>query len=207
MSAPWIVLVVALWAVMLLLVVVVLGLSRRVEQLQAGVVAGDAPAAMPPESAGPVVGERLSIPEQYRELLQMGHGTHPRLLLFMHSGCGPCISLAAQVSESRGADGQHLLSGAHITLVTDEDGATSFNHLGVRQAVVDDYPNLSREIGVPGTPYAVRLDATERVVAGTFLWSISLLRDVVSQAGLGDSGAEPALPVTFVETGRSSAAK
>lgn len=197
MSTSWIILVVGLWAVVLLLVVVVLGLSRRVEQLQAHGTAVDAPAGISQEVAGPAVGDHLPIPQQYRELLQMGHGGHPRLLLFMQAGCGPCVSLAAEVSESRRADEQHLLSGAQITLVTDKEGAKTFDHLGARLAVIDDFPNFSREIGVPGTPYAVTLDVTERVAAGTFLWNVALLRDVVRQASLGDSGATPALPVTF----------
>lgn len=196
MSTPWIVLVAVLWAVVLVLVVLVLGLSRRVERMQQDLTPSGGAAGFP---AGPAVGERLPTSDQYRELLRSRETKQPRLLLFMHADCLACRGLADEIDATRGTDGQHVLGGGNVTLVTDEDGATIFDRLGIRQAVVEDYQSFKRALGVPGTPYAVALDAAERVKVARFVPNVARLRDVALEAGFVEASFQPALAVTHVE--------
>jgi hypothetical protein len=163
MSAGWILVVVALWLTVVVLVVIVLGLSSRVSELQ---VAGAASRSTPPPAGrGPTSGLPLPVVAGYEHLLGGDSASANVLLLFLRSSCGPCRALADELQESLTGDS---LVDVRTTLITDRDGAAEFAQLDVSSLVVEEHEELTRALDVPGTPFVIAVDEHGVVRGATF---------------------------------------
>lgn len=165
MSAGWIALFVSLWLVVLLLVVLVLGLIRKVTALEADLNRGE---REPSHVGGPPLGVRAPPVTGHRELASLPDTERGRVVLFLNSSCGACRRLAGDL---RTADRTATTSGwderdFDLVVVTDPNGCDAYADLDADAMVVQTGGELSRAWSVPGTPFAVAVD-TGGVVRGS----------------------------------------
>lgn len=158
MSGPWIGLMVALWLVVLVSLVLILGLIRRVQELESGM----------PGSVGVLpeveVGSRLPLPSGYELLLDAAGLKRAGVLLFLRSGCGPCARVADALAGDV-SDWADDLALASLIVVGDPAGAERFPT--DRLTVVPDEDNVLYDaFGVRATPAAIAVDRYG-VVRGT----------------------------------------
>ena len=152
MSAPWVVLVVALWLVVIGETVLVLGLSRRLTALESPRtthVGGATMGAMPIGTPIPrEIADRLAIPSPDTAI-------SASVILFLSPECGPCRTLADAVkAQTIGRDaGQDF----EIVVVTNEAGVERFSHVG--RTVLDPVGATARSLSVPGTPFGFGTDS------------------------------------------------
>lgn len=167
MSAGWIALFVALWLVVLLLVVLVLGLIRRVAVLEAG-LAWDQ--REPGYVGGPPVGAPAPSVAACRELASAPDTGDGRVVLFLTSSCGVCRRLAGELrTEDRTATtSEWSARDFELVLVTDPNGRDAYADLDADAMVVQTTGELSRAWSVPGTPFAVAMDRDGVVRASGF---------------------------------------
>jgi hypothetical protein len=162
MPVAWAIVIVVLWAVVIGLVLVVLGVIRQLTPILERIASGQAQAVRPAQ--GPPIGEPL--PEF------TGRGSNgetvaaadlrdgPGLLLFLHSSCGPCRILADELST---ADLGGLA--AELTVVTDPgDMGNLMLPAGLRVVLQSD-DEISEALGVRVTPFAIALDGRGTVRA------------------------------------------
>lgn len=131
------------WICIVLLALATAGLLRRVDALERS--AAGAPGT-PGEPAGPRPGLRLPV-DRYLDL----SGDRDVLLLVVSPGCGSCQTALTDLAAARPA-------GLEVVAVTTEP---SFEPLAVPPGfvAVPDAEELVDVLGVPATPYLVRLDA------------------------------------------------
>lgn len=173
MAVAWITVVVALWLTVVLLIVVVVGLSRRVGELEARRRALSPPVPVD----GPVPGHRLPAVDGLERLLGGDRSLSNALLLFVRSSCGACRTLERELRDGLAAD---WLATVPTILVTDPDGASSFAGLEVSDVVIERGWELTRALGVPGTPFAVAVDEHAMVRAASFASTVEQLRDLAA---------------------------
>jgi hypothetical protein len=186
MTGTWTALMLALWVVVAVLLALVLGLTRRVRDLEtkragtAVVVAGADVATL-----GPVVGTTVDFPGA-RPRGTVGTEARDRLVLFLNSSCGPCHLLGDEVIAARD-DG--FVFDSDLVLVTDELGASFYLGLKASTVVVEPSNEISRALGIHATPYGLAVDATGVVkwsgVAGNFDDVLSMAAAVGLDAGWG----------------------
>lgn len=169
MTGTWTALMLALWVVVVVLLALVLGLSRRVRDLEGSRTGGTVVVASAEVSTlGPMVGTRVDFPGASPRGIA-GAEAKDRLVLFLNSSCGPCHMLGDEVIAARD-DGFVLDS--DLVLVTDELGASFYGGLRAATVVVEPSNEISRGLGIHATPYGLAVDATGVVkwsgVAGNF---------------------------------------
>jgi thiol-disulfide isomerase/thioredoxin len=177
MSGVWIGLFVALWAVVLLLVVLVLGLIRKVGMLQ---LAQDVPSEVAPSSGGPLSGKPAPGVPGFSQLTSAWDTSRSRVVLFLSSSCGPCRKLAGQLGEVAG-DRYMVLpprEDVDLVVVTDPGGVELFDSLGAAQILVQSASEVSRAWSVPGTPFAVAIDAAGVVRRSAFANTADQIREL-----------------------------
>ncbi|HEY3771992.1 MAG TPA: hypothetical protein VGL69_03285 [Solirubrobacteraceae bacterium] len=164
MTPVWMVLVAALWFAVALLLVMVLGLSRRVRDLS------EAWAEDPvrPEHAdgaalGPRLGSTVDLVPMSSPATVGGPG-RDRVVLFLNSSCGASHMLGDELIAA-GEDG-FVMVGSDLVLVTDELGAEFYRALGADEIVVQPANEISRQLGIIATPYGIAVD-----VSGIVRWS------------------------------------
>jgi hypothetical protein len=169
-------LVLALWVVVAALLALVLGLGRRVRDLEGNRAGGTMVVTRPEISTlGPVVGSRVDFPGASPPGI-VGTEARDRLVLFLNSSCGPCHLLGDEVIAARD-DG--FIFDSDLVLVTDELGASFYGGLRASTVVVEPSSELSRALGIHATPYGLAVDAT-----GIVKWSgvVGNFDDVLSMA-------------------------
>lgn len=174
MAAPWIVLMVAVWLVVVLLAVVVLGLIGRVNQLEAAATR-EAPAPV----ARLTPGDPLPVVRGFENLTAAAEtrGTK-RLILFLNSTCGPCRKLADEIKGDTSDEEAPLPGHVELILVTDRDGDISFADLGASDIVTQTASEVTRAWGIPGTPFAVAVDEAGTISATGFAGTPNTLREI-----------------------------
>jgi hypothetical protein len=152
MSAPWIVLMVVLWLVVIGQTVLVLGLSRRLTALESAgttVTVGGTMRAIPVGTPVPrEAAEHLAVPPTDSAI-------RSSVILFLSAGCGPCLNLADALKHH--PLGQDAGDDFEIIVVTNHAGTETFSHVG--RTVVDSAGTLARTMNVPGTPFGFAIDA------------------------------------------------
>jgi hypothetical protein len=178
MSAAWVALVVTLWLVVALLVVLVLGLIRRVGQLESAGSAGDRTG---PAGTGPVSGSPPPIVRGYEHLATVSDDAAARVVLFLSSSCMTCRRLGGELTLALADDDPRGLffTDIELVLVTDPEGASALAEVGASQLVTDSDGELRRNWSIPGTPFAVVIDETGVIRASGFTSTLARLRGVV----------------------------
>jgi peroxiredoxin len=155
MPVAWAIVIIALWVVVIGLVVVVLGVIRQLTPVLERLAAGQAHAPRAPQ--GPPVGEPL--PEF------TGRGSDgeavtaadlrgsPSLLVFLHSSCQPCTTLADELST---ADLTGLA--AELTVVTDPGSKGNLMLPVAKRVVLQSDEEVSDALGVRAVPFAIAVD-------------------------------------------------
>ncbi len=142
MSGAWIGLFVALWLVVMLLVVLVLGLIRRVKELE-GLPAARGPAL--PTVGGPPVGSSAPVVAGYERLTTSGRGSLDHVVLFLGSSCGACRKLAGEL---KGEELETLMADSageiELVVVTDPDGGETFAGIDASEVFMQTDGELSR---------------------------------------------------------------
>ena len=131
-----------------MLAALVLGLARRVELVSSV-------ATVPARGhrrllGGPDVGSRF--PATLGDV-ELGYGQE-RVVVFLSSSCGPCRGLAQSLFEAP-ATGADL--GLEVVLVTDPEGVSAYADIGAAR-VVELNREVSRQLGVNATPFAIAVD-------------------------------------------------
>lgn len=182
MSAPWIVLIVVLWLVVIGETVLVLGLSRRLTALEMtrGPVdhAHDATmGALAPGNPVPreVADQLGSVPADTSD--------GSSVILFLSPGCGPCMKLADELAEPS-REG-HIEEDVEIVVVTNQAGAERFGHIG--RTVIDTSATIARGFRVPGTPFGFAVDS-KGIIRG-----VAVPNDADDLRHLADVHRQPAL--------------
>ncbi len=165
MAATWIALFAALWVVVLLLVVLMLGLIRKVATLEARLALGE---HEPSYVGGPGLGAPAPSVAGRRELTGAPDSEHGRVVLFLSSSCGACRRLAGELrpEDRQTAPSTWAAREFELVVVTDPNGRQIYADLDVDAMVVQTGGELSRAWSVPATPFAVAVDS-KGVVRGS----------------------------------------
>lgn len=162
MSGAWLVLFIALWAVSAMLVVLVIGLSRRIQILESLTASADRHGRDPaPER---FLGKNFS-----EHAIESGVATRTDgiagVFLFLSEHCGPCQQLSSDIASNLDASGAKGLAGAignPVVIITDQSG--TFDQLGATKVVIDQDESIRRGFEVNGTPVGIALDREGAVV-------------------------------------------
>jgi hypothetical protein len=161
MTTTWMVLVIVLWAAVLLLITLVLGLSRRTQDLAAALHQSSAPTrAAQTEVLGPRVGTFVELESEAQSLTVRGSPRSKRIVLFLNASCAPCHMFGDELIAAR-EDG-FVFDGHDFVLVTDELGADFYRVLSPNEIVVQRTNEISRRLGINATPYGLAIDSTGR---------------------------------------------
>jgi hypothetical protein len=187
MPWPWIVIVAALWCVVLYLILVVAGLSRRLADLHV-----DAPSIVHPASAleaiaaGPPIGSPLPEFPNHPELGRASVGEAGRVMLFVSSTCGPCLRLAEQLKRPDVIAARRELTQMDLVVITDENGREQFESFATGGVVVQHAGEVSAALGIRVTPFAIAVDR-EGVVALGLPGSAADIADLAAKARVADA--------------------
>jgi hypothetical protein len=150
-------------AACLVLGVAVLALAREVGMLRLRLGPGS---ALEIPNEGPAVGTRIGLPDRFEEFPAGGLG----LAVFTSDGCSVCRGLEPAIASLRS---EPDLAVEQFDEVADAD--------------------IWTELGIPGSPYAIALDAAGSVLAkGTFN-NLAQLESVLATAGRRRAGFEARL--------------
>jgi hypothetical protein len=170
MTSIWIMLVAGLWFAVALLLVMVLGLSRRVREL--GEAGDEDRVRLEPAdevALGPRLGSTIDLVPMASPTAAGGHG-RDRVVLFLNSSCGASHMFGDELLAA-GEDG-FVMVGSDLVLVTDELGAEFYRGLGADEIIVQPANEISRQLGIIATPYGMAIDASGVVrwsgIAGNF---------------------------------------
>ncbi len=184
MSGIWLATEILQWILLVLLVVLNLGMLRYLasfrEQAQRRL----------PERSKFKLGERVSnfaLPDIHNTLFvtEQLFGQNTRiLLLFLHSGCGPCKTLVEQVEElAQRSGGLKALKWKIILICMGEVEASqkmvenlpSFD----LTILVDKDSSIAQQYNVPSTPFGMAIDGLGNLYSQSFqpasLWLYSIL--------------------------------
>jgi hypothetical protein len=176
MSGAWLVLFIGLWVVCIALMALVLGLSRRIQSLEWTVFADRAGSAHA-ETTGQLREQLLGthVAEHAVESGVVGAaGGMAGVVLFVSEHCGPCQTLASDLSAKleRNGSGEGLaqLLDARVTVITDQAGA--FDELGATAVLADADGAVMNGFAVSATPTGLALDdegvVIEALIANKF---------------------------------------
>ena len=171
MPSSWVALIVVLWAVVIMLAVLVLGLLRRIQHLQplSLPVAAPRPAFTEPRLAGPTLGQLAPVVAGYKDLVPNPTDDSARVVVFLNSTCGVCVKITEELrSKSAYVDAPTYFDDVELVLVTGAIWAESLADLA--PLVVGQIDGqLSERWQIPGTPYAVAIDNDGTVRAASFV--------------------------------------
>ena len=186
MHGAWLVLFVLLWAVVVVLAVMVLGLSARLTSLQmaVGLATGGAPRLQLP-SRGMV----LPPTDRRHELVAQPAGDGLLVLLFLSPTCGPCLELAKRLAAAEPEECVLALQGTKLGVVTDDVESRVFAAGGAISHVIPDGDSaIARDLGIGVTPFAMVVDP-EGVIQET--GSPGSLADVALMVERGLASSRP----------------
>lgn len=175
MTGTWLVLFIGLWVLCVLLVVLVIGLSRRIQLVEARAfvdTAGDVRADATRQVREQFLGKLFA--EQAVESGVAGAaGGMAGVVLFVSEGCGPCQALASDLSAKVGGSqkpGVAEMLGARVTVVTDQ--ISVFGDVGATAVIRDPDGTVMNGFGVTATPTGIALSddgvVVEALVANEF---------------------------------------
>jgi methylamine dehydrogenase accessory protein MauD len=178
MSGWWLASYVVLWVLVALLTLIVVALARQVGTLHLRL---GPRGALEVDDEGPPLGEapeRVQAVDLDGREASVGGPGESQLLLFVSPGCPICRevlpSLPAAARAGRLAP--YVIVDAGL-----EEGARSYQHQDVGAPVLPA-PELARDYGVPGTPYAVVLDVMGVVRAKGTVNNLEQLEGLVDTA-------------------------
>jgi hypothetical protein len=181
MSGAWLVLFIGLWVVCMLLAVLVVGLSRRIQSLESnGFIsrAASARAEVTRDVAEQFLGKQLAERAVESGIEGLAGGL-AGVILFVSEHCGPCQALAADLATEltklgrSEEDGLAELLDGRVTIVTDQTGA--FDRLGATAVIIDSDGSVMNNFAVTATPIGIALDDDGVVIAASLA---NDLRDV-----------------------------
>jgi len=171
MSGAWLVLFIGLWLLCIVLVLLVLGLSRRIQLLESSDPLTDLAAKVHADATAKVRQELLGA-KRGEQAVAAGivdaTGSMAGIVLFVNEPCGPCQTFAADVVANLERHGERSLAellGAQITVVTDQVG--TFDELGATAVIVDPERVVVRAFAVTSTPTGIVLDENGTVIEAT----------------------------------------
>lgn len=178
MSGWWLASYVVLWIVVAVLALVVVALARQVGTLHLRL---GPRGALELDEEGPPLGEAPA-PEDGLDAegrpITVGGPGEPQLLMFVSPGCPVCLEVLPSLAPAARAGG---LSPYVIADAGAEDTARLFRHDPSGTPVLSG-PAIARDYGIPGTPYAVVLDAMGVVRAKGTVNSLEQLEGLVDTA-------------------------
>jgi hypothetical protein len=166
---PWIILVALLWLVVIVLTLMLLGLNQRLVILESSSSAASGTQNL--LSGAPTAGALLPHHEQ---LLRPADSRGRSVLLFLNSGCEPCRAIAEELATVGEARSRILDAQDEVVVVTDAEGAASFDQLG--RIVIDEQHEFMRALGINATPAGLSVDRNGIVCATTLLASADDVR-------------------------------
>ena len=185
MSVPWIIAFACLCVVVLALVVVVAAVLRRV----ALVLESQPPTTVAPQSSGPARGRQLpdlDVISADGESITLSSMEGPFVLAILTSHCAPCVAVADWLTDHP----DQMAGLGQLVVLTDADGQALFD-LGDRVRVLAaGYEAMMAALAIPGTPFAITVDADGRVADGSLLTGgaqrlLELLKQSTSRNGDG----------------------
>lgn len=185
MSAPWIAVVVALWAVVIVMVVVMAGVVRKAAvALERASTAGSGGQHMP---IGPNLG--TSLPDVKVEaadgsLVSLADLPNPCVVAVLTSTCSPCLAVADRLA----GDPSLVATLDRLVVLTDRDGRARVDPGGPVLVLADAQGRVIQALGLPGTPFVLSVDADGAVRSGTILTGVEQLVHL-----LEDIGTRPAV--------------
>lgn len=174
MSGAWVALFVVLWLVVVLLVILVTGLIRRINDLEAR-----EPHAAGRERLGPKAGYQPPAVRGHDRLVEIAEGLRGRIVLFLGSSSDRSTAVTRALLQHL-----HDQTGdpeADLVLVLEGGGIDGLTELQAAAPVVEDGRELALAWEIPGTPFAVLIDCDGLVRMGTFVQDAA---DVLSLARL-----------------------
>lgn len=173
MRGWWAISYVMLWLLVLVLSLVVVSLARQIGTLHLRLAPRG---ALEVDAEGPNLGE-ASEPVVVRapggELVAVGGPGDPQLLLFVSPGCSLCRDVLPALPVAARTGGMMPI------VISDSDAMHPAAPAGVPGVVA---PEVARAYGVPGTPYAVALDAIGIVRAKGLVNNLEQLEGLVDTA-------------------------
>jgi hypothetical protein len=156
MSGAWIALFVSLWAVVLLLLLLVLGLIRQVALLKTPASGSQAP----PKSRGYAGVFPARNVAWVRSSAEGTDSRRARILVFLSSGCGACRRVASEFGDGdqRERARRPAWDAIDLIVVTDAQGSQQFASLRPTEVLIQATGEVSHAWDVPGTPFAVAID-------------------------------------------------
>ena len=178
MSGWWVASYVVLWSVVIALAVLVLALARQIGTLHLRL---GPRGALELDEEGPPLGEAPEAANATTlggDAVTVGGPGESQLLLFVSPTCPVCREVAPSLSVAARSGGM----AARVVADADAD-ATSVSHVyaGLPVPVIVD-ADLARRYTIPGTPYAVVLDAAGVVRAKGTINNLEQLEGLVDTA-------------------------
>jgi hypothetical protein len=179
MPVGWAVVIIVLWLAVISLTVVLLGFVRQIlPHLERE---AEQPPTPMPATQGPPVGGALP-----NFMARDNHGDvvsvaqlrgQPLVLLFLSSGCSPCVALADELTSSGPGD----LTGS-LFVVTDPDSLPALALPSWLRALILPLGVQGQGLGVRGRPFAMVADEEGVVRGKQMLNTVSQLTDFVASA-------------------------
>jgi methylamine dehydrogenase accessory protein MauD len=155
LSGWWLASYVVLWALVISLSILLLALARQVGVLHMRL---GPRGALEIDDEGPALGEAPE-PADARTLdgteITVGGPGEPQLLFFVSPGCPVCHQVLPSLSPAARAA---RMSAVAIVDVDDAGAREAYGHAPANVSMVAS-PELTERYAIPGTPYAVVLDA------------------------------------------------
>ncbi|MGH2916129.1 MAG: TlpA family protein disulfide reductase [Solirubrobacteraceae bacterium] len=191
MSAAWIVVIVCLWLVVVGLAVVVAGVLRRVATvLEAQAAIGQASG----RRVGPVNGARLpeiAVGGASGRAVLLSALPGPFVLAVLTSHCSPCLAIAETLRTSP----ERLRGAGRLVVLTDVDGRAVIDLDHCATVLTDADAAAIRALDVPGTPFAITVDAQGSVASASLLGGADQL---LGMLGVPESDLTGGLQIRFV---------
>lgn len=179
MTTGWAIENVVQWLAIAALTIVLIGVLRQVALLREQAAAGPAMLIQPSAAA---VGTRLpafasagdgSVTEPATLL-----GGRPAIMLFLSAGCGPCLSLAAEIASTGLPD---ELSGSLIAVMAPGSESVVPLPAGIHVLAVPD-AECDQVFGVPARPFAMAVNADGVITAKQPVNTVADLTGVATSA-------------------------
>jgi methylamine dehydrogenase accessory protein MauD len=178
MSGWWLTSYVVLWVLVALLTLVVVALARQVGTLHLRL---GPRGALELDDEGPALGEApeaITVIDLGGREAALGGPGEPQLLLFVSPGCPVCREVLPSLPAAARAG---RLTPYVIVDAGREESAESYRHERIGAPVLAA-PEVARDYRVPGTPYAVVLDAMGVVRAKGTVNTLEQLEGLVDTA-------------------------
>ena len=176
MSGWWVASYVVLWVVVVALAILVLALARQIGTLHLRL---GPRGALELDEEGPPLGEAPEPADAttlHGDAVTVGGPGEPQLLLFVSPTCPVCREVAPSIPVAARSGGMAA------RVVADADHASVAHTYGALSAPVIADADLAGRYAIPGTPYAVVLDASGVVRAKGTVNNLEQLEGLVDTA-------------------------